>query len=67
MLGFITGWAAGEPAVGDGELEDVRWFTREEIVSGEVRLPPPTAIARRLIDEWLGDDKAPDAAGGLAV
>ena len=67
MLGFITGWADGEPAVGDGELEDVRWFTREEIVSGEVRLPPPTAIARRLIDEWLGDDKAPDAAGGLAV
>ena len=45
----------------------MRWFTREEIVSGEVRLPPPTAIARRLIDEWLGDDKAPDAAGGLAV
>ena len=67
MLGFTAGSAAGEPAVGDGELEDVRWFTREEIVGGEVRLPPPTAIARRLIDEWLGDDKAPDAAGGLAV
>ena len=28
---------------------------------------PPTAIARRLIDEWLGDDEAPDAVGGLAV
>ena len=67
MLGFITGWAEGEPAVGDAELEDVRWFTREEIVSGDVLLPPPTAIARRLIDEWLGDDEAPDAAGGLAV
>ena len=67
MLGFITGWTEGEPAVGDGELEDVRWLTREQIVSGDVLLPPPTAIARRLIDEWLGDDEAPDAAGGLAV
>ena len=67
MLGFSARWAAGEPAVRDGELEDVGWFTREAIVGGEVLLPPPTAIARRLIDEWLGDDEAPDAAGGLAV
>jgi hypothetical protein len=45
----------------------VGWFTRGAIVSGDVLLPPPTAIARRLIDEWLGEDKAPDASGGLAV
>jgi NAD+ diphosphatase len=67
MLGFSARWAGGEPAVRDDELEDVGWFTREAIVGGEVLLPPPTAIARRLIDEWLGDDAAPDAAGGLAV
>jgi NAD+ diphosphatase len=67
MLGFTARWAAGEPEVRDGELEDVGWFTRAAIVGGEVLLPPPTAIARRLIDEWLGDDEAPDAAGGLAV
>jgi NAD+ diphosphatase len=67
MLGFSARWAGGEPAVRDGELEDVGWFTREAIVGGDVLLPPPTAIARRLIDEWLGDDEAPDAAGGLAV
>ena len=53
MLGFSAGWASGEPAVGDGELEDVRWFTRKEIAGGEVQLPPPEAIARRLIEEWL--------------
>jgi NAD+ diphosphatase len=67
MLGFAARWAGGEPAVRDGELEDVGWFTRTAIVAGDVMLPPPTAIARRLIDEWLGDDKAPDATGGLAV
>jgi NAD+ diphosphatase len=67
MLGFAAGWAAGEPAVRDGELEDVGWFTRAAIVGGDVLLPPPTAIARRLIDEWLGDDEAPEAIGGLAV
>ena len=43
------------------------WFTRAAIVGGEPLLPPPTAIARRLIDEWLGDDEAPEAIGGLAV
>jgi NAD+ diphosphatase len=53
MLGFTAGWASGEPAVRDGELEDVRWFTREEIAGGTVQLPPPEAIARRLIEEWL--------------
>ncbi|HEX6618718.1 MAG TPA: NAD(+) diphosphatase [Solirubrobacteraceae bacterium] len=67
MLGFAARWAGGEPVVRDGELEDVGWFTRDAIVGGDVLLPPPTAIARRLIDEWLGDDEAPDAAGGLAV
>ena len=67
MLGFSARWAGGEPAVRDAELEDVGWFTRAAIVGGDVLLPPPTAIARRLIDEWLGDDEAPDAAGGLAV
>jgi NAD+ diphosphatase len=67
MLGFSARWAGGEPVVRDGELEDVGWFTRQAIVDGDVLLPPPTAIARRLIDEWLGDDAAPEAAGGLAI
>jgi NAD+ diphosphatase len=65
MLGFIARWTSGEPVVGDGELEDVRWFTREEIASGEAKLPPRQAIARRLIEEWLGHE-APDGGGALA-
>lgn len=54
MLGFTARWTSGEPRAADAELEDARWFTREEIERGEgLMLPPPVAIARRLIDGWL--------------
>jgi NAD+ diphosphatase len=58
MLGFHAEYARGEPEVRDAELEDVRWFTRDEIAAAiagqsDVHLPPPVAIARRLIDEWM--------------
>ena len=58
MLGFVAPWAGGEPEIGDEELEDVRWFAREEVEAavggrGPLRLPPPLAIARRLVDGWL--------------
>jgi NAD+ diphosphatase len=43
------------------ELEDARWFTREEVraaVAGEpgatFQPPPRTAIARTLMEHWLG-------------
>jgi NAD+ diphosphatase len=50
MLGFRAEYASGEPSVHDGELDDVRWFTAEELDG--IDLPPPLAIARRLIDGW---------------
>jgi NAD+ diphosphatase len=58
MIGFHARWTGGEPEVRDAELEDVRWFSRDElraIARGETEfhLPPPVAIARMLIDEWL--------------
>jgi NAD+ diphosphatase len=59
MLGFLAEYAGGEASVRDHELEDVRWFTRAELegirdgtIDG-LHLPPPIAIARRLIDDWL--------------
>jgi NAD+ diphosphatase len=60
MVGFHARYANGEPSVHDGELEDVRWFSRQEVrdaANGQsmLHLPPPVAIARRLIDEWLED------------
>ena len=59
MLGFEASLRApARRSRADGELEDARWFTREELLDaaaerGEMRLPPPVAIARRLIDGWL--------------
>jgi NAD+ diphosphatase len=62
MLGFVAAYAGGEATPRDSELEDVRWFTREELCAAAaaaddaapgVHLPPPLAIARRLIDGWL--------------
>jgi NAD+ diphosphatase len=58
MLGFVAPWESGEPRIGDEELEDVRWFSRKAVEDaigdrGTLRLPPPLAIARRLIDGWL--------------
>ena len=63
MLGFVAPWAAGEPAVRDDELEDVRWFTRGELEAavagnGALGVPPRLAIARRLIDGWLAEGRA---------
>jgi len=60
MLGFLASYASGDPVAGDGELDDVRWFSREELSTSargetDFHLPPPLAIARQLIDEWLGD------------
>jgi NAD+ diphosphatase len=53
MLGFRAEYASGEPSVRDAKLEDVRWFTAEELDG--VDLPPPLAIARRLIDRWRSE------------
>ena len=59
MLGFVAPWVSGEPRIGDEELEDARWFSRNgsqrrgRASAAPLRLPPPLAIARRLLDGWL--------------
>jgi NAD+ diphosphatase len=58
MLGFHA-WTDDPVAVPDGdEIAEVRWFSREELAaacaSGDVRLPPPVSIARRLVERWYG-------------
>jgi NAD+ diphosphatase len=58
MIGFIAPWRTGEPRRIDEELEDLRWFTVDEIVAagreeGPYGLPPRLAIARRLLEHWL--------------
>ena len=58
MIGFNALAAAGDPRPGDGELEEVRWFEREEVEAAaagtaDVFLSPSYSISRRLIDGWL--------------
>ncbi len=59
MLGFRACAAAGQPHARDGELEDVRWFTREEVregvACGELALPGTLSISRWLIEGWLAE------------
>jgi len=53
MLGFEARVVSGDPAVGDHELEDVQWFTKDELRAGRPMLPPSASIAHWLITNWL--------------
>lgn len=53
MLGFIAEATSDDINLNDGELEDARWFTREQLKSGEVGLPFRISIARRLVDHFI--------------
>jgi NAD+ diphosphatase len=53
MLGFEARAVGGDIGVGDDELEDVRWFSRDDIRGGRPLLPPPASIAHWLITGWL--------------
>jgi len=54
MLGFRAWARPGSPVQVSGELEDARWFTREEIRAGGIPfLPFAHSISHRLIVTWL--------------
>jgi NAD+ diphosphatase len=59
MLGFEARSDGGTPAPRDGELEDVRWFTREEVGEGlagrstDLLLPPGISISHFLVERWF--------------
>ena len=60
MLGFEATAVPGSIARAGSELEDARWFTRDELLAGTAVLPPSTSISRRLIERWLhARDRAP--------
>jgi NAD+ diphosphatase len=55
MLGFRATAGARREIRRGSELEDVQWYSRDDVSSGRVLLPPPQAIARRLIGSWLDE------------
>lgn len=56
MCGFFAEAASRDCAVSD-ELEEVRWFTTDELVAavkdGSVLLSPPVSIAFQLLADWF--------------
>jgi NAD+ diphosphatase len=48
----------------DQEIVEARWFTRDELAGalgrGELLLPPPVSVARRLIEGWYGKESGWD-------
>jgi NAD+ diphosphatase len=60
MIGCHATAEKDELEIDRSELEDARWFTREEIAASiagapdaPFQPPPPAAIARTLIERWL--------------
>ncbi len=56
MLGFFADADGDDFQRNDDELEDLQWFTRQELADGGAgiaRRPRSDSIARRLIDEWI--------------
>jgi len=54
MLGFVAEAVSTDIHLNDGELDDARWFSRDDLLSGNTGLPFRISIARRLVDHWLG-------------
>jgi NAD+ diphosphatase len=53
MLGFTAQALTRTVHLHDQELEDARWFSREEIAGGVPLLPPHQSISYRLIEHWF--------------
>ena len=56
MLGFLADAVTEDLVRSEEELEDLRWFTRQELSDGGAGIakrPRSDSIARRLIDEWI--------------
>ena len=60
MLGCIADALSETIRIDPAELEDARWFTREEIAAalagaaGPLMVPPPFSIAHQLLRAWIG-------------
>lgn len=60
MLGYFAEAENEDITVDYDELEEARWFSRDDIVRGLAegthRLPTPFSISRKLITEWFESD-----------
>jgi NAD+ diphosphatase len=58
MLGFVARAVGTELRVDEDEIEEARWFSREELRAGTgpQALPPAVSIARHIIDRWVAGE-----------
>jgi NAD+ diphosphatase len=59
MLGFRGRALSREIQVDGTELQDARWFTREDLrretAAGSLVLPGGVSISRSLVEDWYGE------------
>ena len=67
MIGFHASAENLNISPHDNELEDIRWFTRQEIIKSlsdkTLRFPPPISVSFKLIEHWfdkVGQEKLRD-------
>jgi NAD+ diphosphatase len=63
MMGFLAEVSGKTLTLDPAEIEEARWFSKEEaaaILSGEheIMAPPPMAIAHHLLKDWLAGERA---------
>ena len=58
MLGFVARATSLDLQIDDDEIEEARWFSREELRTGTgpQALPPSVSIARYIIDRWVAGE-----------
>jgi NAD+ diphosphatase len=58
MLGFVARATEEELRIDHDEIEEARWFSREELRSGSgpQALPPTVSIARHILDRWVAGE-----------
>ncbi|CAN7353071.1 NAD(+) diphosphatase [Knoellia sp. LjRoot47] len=66
MIGFTARAVSTELVLQQDEIEEARWFEREElaraVADGSLRISSRISIARRLIEHWYGEEiDAPEA------
>jgi NAD+ diphosphatase len=58
MVGFVAQAESTEVVVDGEEIEDARWFSREQMRSeaeaGTLVLPGGVSISRSLVEDWYG-------------
>jgi NAD+ diphosphatase len=58
MLGFVARATEEELRIDHDEIEEARWFSREELRTGTgpEALPPAVSIARHILDRWVAGE-----------